>query len=86
VADGPRFTPGPWHAEAYRSAAPKYAVFAGPKLIAARIESKDDAQLIEAAPDLHGAAQAACEWLKLISPTSPVTRRLEDALQKARLN
>jgi hypothetical protein len=81
VADGPRFTPGPWHAETYR--ADEYAVFAGQKLIAARIASKDDAQLIEASPDLYGAAQAACEWLKLISPTSPVTRRLEDALQKA---
>jgi hypothetical protein len=86
MASPPRFTAGPWHAETYRAADPRYAVFAGPKLIAARIESKDDAQLIEASPDLYGAAQAACEWLKLISPTSPVTRRLEDALQKARLN
>lgn len=78
-----RFTPPPWHAETYRPQPPRYAVFAGPALVAARIESRDDAQLIESAPDLYEAADAALDWLKLISPINPVTRRLEAALAKA---
>jgi hypothetical protein len=79
----PPFTPPPWHAEPYRAHDPKFAVFAGPNMVAGRIQSEDDAQLIEAAPDLYGAAEAALDWLKLIGPTSPVTARLERALDKA---
>lgn len=78
-----RFTPRPWQAEPYAPRPPRYAVFAGPKLVAARIDRKDDAKLIEAAPDLYEAADAACDWLKLISPDNPVTKRLEAALDKA---
>lgn len=80
------FTPAPWTAETYRAQDPKFAVFAGPVLVAARIQSRDDAQLIHAAPDLYGACDAACAWLKLINPASPVTRRLEAALTKARVH
>jgi hypothetical protein len=77
------FTPPPWSAETYRPVPPHYAVFAGPVLVAARIASRDDAQLIEAAPDLFEAADAACDWLHLIAPANPVTLRLEAALAKA---
>lgn len=74
------FTPPPWHVEAGR---PHFAVLAGRDLVAARIASRDDAQLIEASPDLFDAADAALDWLQLISPTNPVTQRLAAALDKA---